>query len=78
MIVNIAPVSCHFDETLHVLKFSAMARQITVAPLPAPKKVDLPSHQSMILELEERADGKFVFIYVRMHACMHAVIFKSI
>eukprot|EP00041_Stephanoeca_diplocostata_P028029 m.783207 g.783207 ORF g.783207 m.783207 type:complete len:1328 (+) comp23293_c0_seq5:175-4158(+) len=33
MIVNIANVNAYFDESAHVLKFSALARQVTAAPV---------------------------------------------
>ena len=36
MIININACQSNFDETMHVLKFSALARQVAVVPQPIP------------------------------------------
>eukprot|EP00048_Salpingoeca_helianthica_P021540 m.12920 g.12920 ORF g.12920 m.12920 type:complete len:1076 (-) comp6094_c0_seq1:240-3467(-) len=62
MIININTCASNLDETHHALKFSALARQVTVLPqpIPAQPQVDLPApaidteeHEALLAENEE-------------------------
>ncbi|KAG8439346.1 hypothetical protein GDO86_005533 [Hymenochirus boettgeri] len=53
MIVNINQCASTYDETLHAMKFSAIASQLVQAP---PMKLNLPSIQSLIKESSHLAN----------------------